>query len=43
MLEGLDFGKIIITLDFYIRKIMALLDSLLAMVGSTPEGGTDAE
>ena len=45
MLEGFDFGKIIVTLDYYIRKVMSLLDSLLAMVGSTPEGdtGVDAE
>lgn len=42
-MEGLDFSKIIIVLDYYIRKIMSLLDSLLAMVGSTPEGDTDAE
>lgn len=40
-MEGLDFSKIIIMLDFYIRKIMSLLDSLLAMVGSTPEGDTE--
>ena len=42
MLEGIDFGKIIIMLDYYIRKIMSLLDGLLGMVGSTPEGDTDA-
>ena len=46
MLEGFDFSKIIITLDYYIRKVMSLLDSVLAMVGSTPNGdsgATDAE
>lgn len=38
----LDFSKIIITLDYFIRKIMKLLDELLAKFGSTttttPEG-----
>lgn len=36
----LDFSTIIITLDYYIRKIMALLDELLLMFGgstTTPE------
>lgn len=45
MLEGLDFGSIIVTLDYYIRKIMALLDDLLLMFGgssTTPEEGADA-
>lgn len=45
VLEGLDFGSIIVTLDYYIRKIMALLDDLLLMFGgssATPEEGTDA-
>ncbi len=32
----LDFSSIIITLDYYIRKIMAILDDLLLMFGSTP-------
>lgn len=43
-MEGLDFGSIIITLDYYIRKIMALLDKLLAMFGgsaTTPEDSSD--
>ena len=43
-MEGLDFSKIIITLDYYIRKIMALLDDLLLMFGNssaTPEDGAD--
>ena len=43
VLEGLDFGRIIIMLDYYIRKIMALLDGLLGIAGSTPEVDTDAE
>ena len=43
MLEGLDFGRIIIMLDYYIRKIMALLDGLLGIAGSTPEVDTEAE
>lgn len=34
-MEGLDFSTIIITLDYYIRKIMALLDKLLLMFGSS--------
>lgn len=33
-MEGLDFNKIIITLDYYIRKIMSLLDELLLMFGA---------
>ena len=43
MLEGLDFGQIIIMLDYYLRKIMSLLDSLLGMLGGaeTPEGSSD--
>ena len=42
MLEGLDFGQIIIMLDYYLRKIMSLLDSLLGLLGSeTPEGSSD--
>ena len=43
MLEGLDFGQIIIMLDFYLRKIMSLLDSLLGLLGGseTPEGSSD--
>ena len=44
MLEGFDFSKIIVTLDYYIRKIMALLDDLLLMFGgssATPEDVTD--
>lgn len=32
----LDFSSIIITLDYYIRKIMSLLDKLLLMFGTTP-------
>ena len=43
VLEGLDFGRIIIMLDYYIRKIMALLDGLLGIAGSTPEVDTEAE
>lgn len=41
----LDFSSIIITLDYYIRKIMALLDKLLLMFGSSttaPETTTQA-
>lgn len=43
VLEGLDFGKIIMTLDYYIRKIMALLDSLLGLLGggAAPEDSSD--
>lgn len=45
MLEGLDFSSIIITLDYYIRKIMAILDDLLLMFGGssavTPEDSSD--
>ena len=40
----LDFGSIIVTLDYYIRKIMALLDELLAMFGgsaATPEDSVE--
>lgn len=34
----MDFSKIIITLDYFIRKIMALLDDLMKKFGSaTPE------
>lgn len=43
-MEGLDFSKIIITLDYYIRKIMALLDELLLMFGGssvTPEDSSN--
>ena len=44
MLEGLDFGQIIIMLDYYLRKIMSLLDSLLGLLGSeTPEGSSDID
>ena len=43
VLEGLDFGRIIIMLDYYIRKIMALLDGLLGIAGSAPEVDTEAE
>ena len=43
VLEGLDFGRIIIMLDYYIRKIMALLEGLLGIAGSTPEVDTEAE
>lgn len=47
-MEGLDFSSIIITLDYYIRKIMALLDDLLLMFGgstttTTPEAGETPE
>lgn len=42
----LDFSSIIITLDYYIRKIMALLDELLLMFGGSkttaPETTTQA-
>ena len=42
VLEGLDFGQIMIMLDYYLRKIMSLLDSLLGLLGSeTPEGSSD--
>ena len=43
-MEGLDFGQIIIMLDYYIRKIMSLLDELLSMFGgsaTTPEDTSD--